>query len=134
MNSIEATSHTVLRKENRSCRRRSSVARRLNRNKKWVSVLAKNPSVQNRLGGYVGLFLHYVHKNKPNYRCIIFNTTALLYTPIQPARAQKCSPIKKDTSVGHLPLAFGLNRDSQLRPFGPPLLAPAPRGYYSYYV
>ena len=33
------------------------------------------------------------------YRCIVLNRTALLYTPIQPARAKKCSPIKKDTSV-----------------------------------
>ena len=36
------------------------------------------------------------------YRCIIFNTTALLYTPIQPAHTQKCSRIKKDTSVAAL--------------------------------
>ena len=27
-----------------------------------------------------------------------------------------------------------LNMYSQLRPYGPPLLAPAPRGQYSYYV
>ena len=33
------------------------------------------------------------------YRPVFFNTTALLYTPKQPARAQKCSCIKKDTSV-----------------------------------
>ena len=33
------------------------------------------------------------------YRPVFFNTTALLYTPKQPARAQKCSRIKKDTSV-----------------------------------
>ena len=34
-----------------------------------------------------------------NYRPGFFDTPALLYTPIQPARAQKCSRIKKDTSV-----------------------------------
>ena len=33
------------------------------------------------------------------YRPVIFDWGALLYTPIQPARAQKCAPIKNEPSI-----------------------------------
>ena len=44
------------------------------------------------------------------YRPVFFNTTALLYTPKQPARAQKCSRIKKDTLVELLIDIAGLTK------------------------